>query len=111
MNRIFRPGVCLLFLLTGMSAGLSAESRRSALEGRTAGLAATGTHLKFITAAILCHSACRGHGAASGLPSGGASRSGAAVFDSAECSLPTSFNPALGFAKRTHFGFLSARKV
>jgi hypothetical protein len=104
MNRVLRPGVCLIFLVTGMSATLFAESRNA---GQSSGFAATGTHLKFITAAILLH----------GVTADSAIRAESPATPQMAIAAPSAASPAfpractLGAAKLPHFGRLSARKV
>ncbi len=107
MNRILRPGVCLIFLMTGMSAAALSEARDNGTASNTAGLAATGTHLRFLTAAILCHAVASG----SGVSSPAASHSGDVFSGRSEDTISFPRIPTLGFAKRSHFGLLSAHKV
>jgi hypothetical protein len=107
MNRILRPGVCLIFLVTGMSAAALSEARNPGGAGRPVSLEATGTHLKFLTAAILCHGATIG----TGLHPDTVADSSGDVFEATELSSPMVRVGTLGSAKLWHFGRLSARKV
>ena len=106
MNRIVRPGVCLIFLVTGMSAAVFSEGGNTARSGRPVSLEATGTHLRFIKAAILCHSAAIGAAPHSET----VSESGEEVFGTTESSQLPARKGTLGSAKLWHFGRLSARK-
>ena len=106
MNRLIRPGVCLLFLLTGMSAAAFSESANPGTSGKSVSLEATGTHLKFITAAILCHGATL----SATTHSDAVSESRDEAFGSIGSSFLTARQGTLGSVKLWHFGRLSARK-
>jgi hypothetical protein len=89
-----------------MSAALYAYSGSSGDTHASVSLAATGNHLKFIRAAILCHAATT----ASGIPAETASDSTEDLNPDAERCAPVPRNRTLGSAKLSHFGHLSARK-